>query len=53
MDKKQARKALAATMPQRDQYETQDEFEEAMSYWQQRQGKSLALTSRSPVRPKV
>jgi hypothetical protein len=47
------RKELAATMPQRDQYSSQADFEEALSYWQQRQGRSLALTSRSPASPKV
>jgi len=34
---------LAATKPQRDQFETQEEWDEAVTYWMSRQGRSPML----------
>jgi len=34
---------LAATKPTREQFKTEDEFREAVSYWMSRQGRSPML----------
>tara|TARA_R100001510_G_C7624728_1_gene184811 strand:- start:758 stop:1012 length:255 start_codon:yes stop_codon:yes gene_type:complete len=34
---------LAATKPQRDQFETEEEWDEAVTYWMSRQGRSPML----------
>lgn len=43
----QSRQRLIASKPTRDQFQSDEEFDEAYNYWMQHQGRILSLTSPS------